>query len=290
MPDPFPPTIKPKKAMPLIPPAPANEDEEDLDPELKALLEDEDLWRELQENQIEPNIKGLWAYFVGTIGAISLAAGMARSSRQLTGSEEQAAKWKAGPDYARKYFEERGAWLVTEVSETDRAHIRQLLKDHWGEGEVRFARNITGDYLLDEKRAKKIYRTEMHNCNEAGAYANAFFNGGRFRVWISNGLNACPACHDMNGEVAPIDQPFSDGSYYAHKHPNCGCTEFFYTQAPTKEQLVDSNRLSQETTNEDFAALDKYVSIAVKDRPELSKKGEVMQIDLGDIDLGEMAL
>ena len=60
-----------------------------------------------------------------------------------------------------------------------------------------------------------------------------------------------------------------------------------FTQTPTKEQLVDCNKLSKETKNEDFAALDKYVSITVRDKPELNKRGELMKIDLGSPALQE---
>ena len=285
MPAPFPPTIPHKKAGPLVPPAPEGEGE--LDPELRAYIEDPDLWQALQKDVIEPSRKGLWAYFAATVGAISWASGVGRTSKQLTGNSKQGEKWQAGPSYARKYFDERGGQLIKDITETDRKHIRALLIEHWGKGEAQFARDIAGDYLLDAKRAKLIYRSEMHNCHEAGAFANAHFNGGRFRVWISNGDNACPKCRAMNGEIRPIDQPFSDGNYYPHKHPNCECSQYMFTQTPTKEQLIDCNKLSKEIKNEDFAALDRYVSITIKEKPELNVKGELMKIDLGSPALQE---
>ncbi len=284
MPTPFPSTLPRKKAMPLVPPAP--DDEEELDPELKAYLEDEEMWKTLQEEVIEPKRKSLWRYFVLSVGMVSWSSGVARTSKQLK-LDDFGGKWKAGPSYARKYFDERGGQLIKDVTETDRKRIRALLIEHWGKGEVAFAREVANDVLLDAKRAKMIYRSEVHMAHEAGSYACAHFNGGRFRVWISNGANACPACHAMNGQVRPIDQPFSDGNYYPHKHPFCECSQYFYTETPTKEQLVDCNKLSKETRNEDFAALDKYVSITIRDKPELSKRGELMKIDLGSPALQE---
>lgn len=221
MPDPLPPTIKPKKAKSLIPPAPLSEAEEDLDPGLSSLLKDETLWQDLQKKAIEPANKSLWQYFMATIGAVAWATGASRTSKQMTESTAQAEKWTAGPDYAKKYFQERGAQFVTQVSDTDRQHIRQLLKDNWGKGERQFAKDIAGDYLLSKERAMLIYRSEAHECHEAGAYANAFYNGGKFKVWISNGKNACDRCSIMNGQVRPIEQPFDDGNLYAHKHPRC---------------------------------------------------------------------
>ena len=274
----FPPTLPHKKAMPLVPPAPEGEGE--LDPELKAYLEDEEMWKTLQEKVIEPKRRSLWQYFVLSVGAVSWSSGVARTSKQLK-LKDFSGKWQAGPDYARRYFDERGGQLIKDVTETDRKRIRALLIEHWGKGEVAFAREVANDVLLDSKRAKLIFRSEMHLTHEAGAYSMGHFNGAKFRVYISNGLNACPKCRAMNGEVRPIDQPFSDGSYFPHKHPMCECSQYMFTQTPTKEQLIDCNKRSKETKNEDFAALDKYVSITIRDKPELNKKGELMKIDLG---------
>lgn len=287
MPDSLPPTIKPKKAKSLVPPAPLSEKDEELDPGLSSLLKDESLWQDLQKKAIEPANKSLWQYFVGTIGAVAWATGASRTSKQMTESTAQAEKWTAGPDYAKKYFQERGAQFVTQVSDTDRQHIRQLLKDNWGVGERQFAKNIAGDYLLSKERAMLIYRSEAHECHEAGAYANAFYNGGKFKVWISNGKNACDRCSIMNGQVRPIEQPFDNGVMYPHLHPRDQCTCYYLTQAPTKEQLAAFNKMSMDDTRGDYAALDKYISVTVKGKPEVSRKGEVMEIQLGDKKLKE---
>lgn len=287
MPDPLPPVIKPKKAKSLIPPAPLSEREEDLDPELAKILNDESMWQDLQEKAIEPSNKSLWQYFMATIGAVAWATGASRTSMQMTESTAQAEKWTAGPDYARKWFDQRGAQFVTQVSDTDRQHIRQLLKDNWGVGERQFAKNIAGDYLLSKDRAMLIYRSEAHETHEAGAYANAFYNGGKFKVWISNGKNACDRCSIMNGQVRPIEQPFDNGELFPHLHPRCGCYAGYTTQAPTKKELDSYKKMGEVSDKADFANLDKYISVTVKGKPEVSRKGEVMQIDLGSKSLQE---
>jgi hypothetical protein len=283
--DPLPPTIKPRKANSLIPPAPLSENPEELDPELAAMLKDESMWQDLQKKVIEPSNKSLWQYFMATIGAVAWATGASRTSKQMTESTAQAEKWTAGPDYAKKYFNERGAQFVTQVSDTDRQHIRQLLKDNWGVGERQFAKNIAGDYLLSKERAMLIYRSEAHETHEAGAYANAFYNGGKFKVWISNGKNACDRCSIMNGQVRPIEQPFDNGEQYPHLHPRCGCYAAYSSAPPTKDQLASFKKMGEVSDKADFANLDKYISVTVKGKPEVSRKGEVMAIQLGDKDL-----
>jgi hypothetical protein len=282
MPDSLLPVIKKKKPKSLIPPAPPSEAEEELDPELAKILNDEGMWQDLQKKAIEPANKSLWTYFLSTVGAIAWATGAASSSKQLTGSTEQSQKWVAGPDFARKYFDERGGQFIQQVSETDRAHIRSLLKANWGVGEKAFAKNIEGDYLLSKERAMRIYRTEAHQAHEGGAYACAFYNGGRYKIWVSNGTNACQSCRDMNGQVRPIDQPFDDGNLYPHKHVNCGCYAGYFTQSPTKSQLDSFKKMGEESTTPDFANLDKYITVNVPGKPEVSKKGETMKINLGD--------
>jgi hypothetical protein len=245
------------------------------------------MWQDLQKKAIEPANKSLWAYFTATIGAVAWATGASRTSKQMTESTAQAEKWTAGPDYAKRWFAERGAQFVTQVSDTDRQHIRQLLKDNWSVGERQFAKNIAGDYLLSKERAMLIYRSEAHETHEAGAYANAFYNGGKFKVWISNGTNACEKCSGMNGQVRPIEQPFDDGNLYPHKHPRCGCTCYYLPSAPTKDQLAAFNKMGRDDTKADYTSLDKYISVTVKCKPEVSRKGEVMQIDLGSKALQE---
>jgi len=227
--------------MPSYIPAP-NPDEE-LDPELAELLQDESFWNALQESAIEPSNKGLWAYFAGSIGFLAWAHGAMRSSKQMTGSTDQARKWVTSTDHANRWFKERGAQFVKDVSETDRNHIRKLLVDNWGVGERQFARNIADDYLLSKERAMLIYRSETHETNESGAYANAFYNGGKFKVWIVNSLNACNECLKVNGEVRPIEQPFSNGFMLAHSHPRCGCNSAFYISSPSKEDLSNLSHM-----------------------------------------------
>jgi len=202
------------------PPLNLDEDEE-LDPELADLLEDEEFWTDLQKKAIEPANKSLWTYFVNTAGMLAWAHGAMQSSRDMTGSTEDVKKWVESTDYAKKWFDERGAQFVTQVSDTDREHIRDLLKENWGVGEKQFSKNIADDYLLSKERAELIYRSETHETHEAGAYANAFYNGGRFKSWVSNGENACEDCQAMDGETTAIDLPYSNGEMFAHAHPNC---------------------------------------------------------------------
>ena len=281
MPDSLLPVIKKKKPKSLIPPAPLSEKEEELDPALAKILNDESMWQDLQKKAIEPSNKSLWAYFTATIGAVAWATGASRTSKQMTESTAQSEKWTAGPDYAKRWFQERGAQFVTQVSDTDRQHIRQLMKDNWGVGERQFAKNIAGDYLLSKERAMLIYRSEAHETHEAGAYANAFYNGGKFKVWISNGTNACEKCSGMNGQVRPIEQPFDNGELFAHLHPRCGCYCGYFTQAPGESQLNSYKKMGEDSTVPDFSNLDKYITVNVPGKPEVSRKGESIDIGLG---------
>jgi SPP1 gp7 family putative phage head morphogenesis protein len=83
------------------------------------------------------------------------------------------------------------------------------------------------------KRAESIARTEMIRTQSTARRqrwgnekAFVLITDGSMRVWISGvGERTCPRCVDMDGETAPLGQPYKNGSEGPPLHPMCRCTE-----------------------------------------------------------------
>jgi len=202
-------------------------------------LGDPDLWSEL-ERALELSNGLLWDYFRESLGQAAFLLGV-----QDLSNAELYQKYKglfvppAGYDtllkttrYAEEYFNKHGLEFVRRLTETDKRKLRRLLEKNWGVGEEEFARRIKDTYLFSSERAKRIYRTETHLAHEAGSYAFASQNGARFKMWLGNQQNACPTCSRLNGEIVPVDKPFSFGTMYAHAHPRCRCTTLYFVKSP----------------------------------------------------------
>lgn len=199
--------------------------------------DDPRLWAEL-ESALELSNGLLWEYFRESVGMAAFALGvedLAGSARRYEGlfrPPEGYGTVLKTTRYAEDYFRQHGLEFVQKLTETDKRMLRRLLERHWGVGEEEFARRIRDSYLFSDERARRIYRTETHLAHEAGAFAFASQNGARYKMWLGNQQNACPTCSRLNGEVVPVDRPFSLGTMYAHAHPRCRCTTLYFVKSP----------------------------------------------------------
>ncbi|MBO8173497.1 MAG: minor capsid protein [Bacillaceae bacterium] len=75
-------------------------------------------------------------------------------------------------------------------------------------------------------RLNTIARTEVMRASNFGRYG-AYKKSGvvEYKQWLTAfDDRTCPECESMNGEVVPLNKPFSSGDMTPPLHPNCRCT------------------------------------------------------------------
>lgn len=141
-------------------------------------------------------------------------------------------RFDAGDIDAAAWAQDHAGSLITDITETTREKIRDLVADGLAEGaSVDDLADEIFDLLGDEDRADLIARTEsMSAANEgqrqawAQAVDDGYLTGDEQRVWIAT-EGACPECEALDGETADLDGEYPDGSDGPPLHPNCRCTE-----------------------------------------------------------------
>jgi SPP1 gp7 family putative phage head morphogenesis protein len=119
---------------------------------------------------------------------------------------------------------ERAAEFVTEISETTRDDVRDLVARALEEG---WSNDTLADELLNAgafsaARAEMIARTESAGADIAGNVIGWQASGlVTEKEWIVADANECDACAEMNGEKVAIDEEFPEGD--PPLHPNCRC-------------------------------------------------------------------
>jgi SPP1 gp7 family putative phage head morphogenesis protein len=89
-------------------------------------------------------------------------------------------------------------------------------------------------------RATTIARTETIAAANEGqrqlwlqAVGRGWLRGDENREWIATPDDrTCPECEDLNGEVAPLDAPFSSGEMSPPAHPSCRCATGLTREKP----------------------------------------------------------
>lgn len=79
--------------------------------------------------------------------------------------------------------------------------------------------------LPDETWALMVARTEISRANNTGVYGTYIEQGVSYVRWMTaEDERACPECLDLDGEVAKVGEPFSDGSIMPpDPHQGCRC-------------------------------------------------------------------
>lgn len=89
-----------------------------------------------------------------------------------------------------------------------------------------FERKINESYLTAPSRLERIERTEKHVTGMMKDQKQARKEKQKFKTWQA-GPGACPICQAMHGQKRKIGEPYSNGAYIAHAHPNCLCGEIY---------------------------------------------------------------
>lgn len=130
-----------------------------------------------------------------------------------------------------EYVEEHSAKLVTQVTDTTKQAIRDVLRDGLAEGEgiPALRKRIEELGVFNRSRAELIARTETTtNSNGAAVESLRAYqaeHGGTFRKrWLSARDSRVREEHlALDGETVGLDEPFSNGLMHPGE-PNCRCT------------------------------------------------------------------
>lgn len=125
---------------------------------------------------------------------------------------------------AIKWAEERAADLVTQIRETTRDRVRELvakaLEEGWSNEQLAAA--LEDSEAFSDARALMIARTETAFADVAGNLIGWQESGVvESKEWIVAQDNECDACAELAGEIVPLDEEFPEGD--PPLHPNCRC-------------------------------------------------------------------
>lgn len=145
---------------------------------------------------------------------------------------------------ARNYAEERGAELVSDISDSTREMLRssvaQAIED--GASNAQFAKTLMDEYAFSEERALTIARTELAFADVAGHRSASKEAGAIGKRWLlSADHDFEDECNDNEQEdVIAYDDLFASGDDFPPSHPNCQCDfQAIYADDPDAEDLLD---------------------------------------------------
>ena len=143
---------------------------------------------------------------------------------------------------ALDYVRAHGADLVTQITETTRMDLREILADAVEEGPTTaaLASTIEDAFAFSKYRSEMIARTELAYAhvggNLAGYRESGVVSG---KKWIVAQDNVCPECEALDGVVVDLDEEFpDDGGEGPPLHPNCRCdvVPVLEEEAPTRDE------------------------------------------------------
>lgn len=125
---------------------------------------------------------------------------------------------------AIKWAEERSAEFVTQIRETTRDRVREMvvkaLDEGWSNDQL--ANALEDSEAFSDARALMIARTETAFADVAGNLIGWKESGVvESKEWIVAQDNECDACAELQGEIVPLDEEFPEGD--PPLHPNCRC-------------------------------------------------------------------
>ncbi len=115
--------------------------------------------------------------------------------------------------------------LITQVSESTQQAVNEMVAAAIRDGQTNgdLADTLSDVFGFSSERAMLIARTETAAAETAGALIGYQASGVvSEKQWLAD-PDACDDCADLDGEVVPIDETFSDGEDGPPDHPNCRC-------------------------------------------------------------------
>jgi len=140
-----------------------------------------------------------------------------------------------GPDpNAIEFLAGYNSDLLEGFSDAQKKEIKRIIRQGLidGKGMRDIAKELRNSYNKSKWRLNTIARTEVMRAS----------NYGRFDAWKRSEIvkykqwltafddRVCPECEGMNGEIQPLEQPFSSGDMMPPLHPNCRCTAIPFTK------------------------------------------------------------
>ncbi len=202
-----------------------------------------DTWDDFDE-ELRPKLAKknwlLWALIFSPVILPGITKGMrteptVRQPKVIIKGKEQSIIPPVEPrkvvDYAQKYFEEHGLELCKSLTETDLNRIKGDLKTNWNKGPDAFKEAFKESYPVSKSRLEAIYRSERHIAEYNGVLERAKHAGHEYKRWETVGdERTCDVCLAMDGEFAPLSEPFSNGQFIPSAHVNCRCSATTYTE------------------------------------------------------------
>jgi SPP1 gp7 family putative phage head morphogenesis protein len=159
-----------------------------------------------------------------------------RDLRAATGPPIKSWAFDATNPAAQKWVEEHATELITDLSDTTREDIKDLLEQAFeGDFDVDQLTSEIADAIGDDERADLIARTETMRASNEGqqeawdqAVEEGLLTGTERQEWIvTPDDRLCPICEPMDGVVTDLDGYFDvDGDQIdgPPAHPRCRCT------------------------------------------------------------------
>jgi SPP1 gp7 family putative phage head morphogenesis protein len=139
--------------------------------------------------------------------------------------DEIATLLRQANEHSVDWAAERVGNLVTDVSDTTRNAINQLVSDAIRDGETNeeLAATLRDVFQFSEDRALLIARTETAKAETMGALIGYRASGVvRQKQWLAS-PDACDDCAELDEEIVDVDDVFSNGEDGPPDHPNCRC-------------------------------------------------------------------
>lgn len=125
---------------------------------------------------------------------------------------------------AHAWADSHAAELVTQIRDTTRDRVRELVKQALEEGWSNddLADALEADGVFSDARAETIARTETAYADVAGNLIGWQESGVvQGKEWILAQDQYCDDCADMDGQIVALDEDFPEGD--PPLHPNCRC-------------------------------------------------------------------
>lgn len=142
---------------------------------------------------------------------------------------------------ARAYAEARGGALISNVTDTTRARVNQIIHDGLEAGDSlgQMAKGIRDDYIFSRDRARMVARTETATALGQGGKQAAQDQGRDQKRWVTQGSGVEEVClGNENAGWLRMNVAFPSGHDVVPAHPNCRCACIFRTGALHEETVA----------------------------------------------------
>lgn len=195
----------------------------------KASMDDlQDLLRTLDDNPWDDAARQRLRDLLDALAVERSTAALDHLADDIGGTDEEfAALLDQANEAASSWAEERVGNLITDVSDTTRDAVNELVANAVSEGLTNdeLADQLSDAFGFSEDRALMIARTETANADTAGTLIGFRASGVvQGKEWAPDD-NPCPDCQEnADAGAIALDDDFPSGDDGPPAHPNCECT------------------------------------------------------------------